>query len=52
MNVNQKALVQAVIDAGYEDEISRPELKAIGRQLGVSTAWMQKKETYKVARGV
>ena len=30
MNVNQKALVQAVIDAGYEDEISRPELKAIG----------------------
>ena len=52
MNVNQKALVQAVIDAGYEDEISRPELKAIGRQLGVSTAWLQKNETYKVARGV
>ena len=52
MNVNQKALVQAVIDAGYEDEISRPELKAIGRQLGVSTAWVQKNETYKVARGV
>ena len=52
MNVNQKALVQAVIDAGFEDEISRPELKAIGRQLGVSTAWVQKNETYKVARGV
>ena len=52
MNVNQKALVPAVIDAGYEDEISRPELKAIGRQLGVSTAWVQKNETYKVARGV
>jgi len=50
--VNQKALVQAVIDAGFEDEISRPELKAIGRQLGVSTAWVQKNETYKVARGV
>ncbi len=52
MNANQTALIQAVIDAGYEDEISRPELKAIGRQLGVSTAWVQKNETYKVARGV
>ena len=52
MNVNQKALVQAIVEAGYVDEIERPQLKAIGRQLGVSTAWLQKNETYKVARGV
>ena len=52
MNKNQKALVQAIIDAGHVDEISRPELKAIGRSLGVSTAWVQKNETYKVSRGV
>jgi hypothetical protein len=52
MNVNQKALVQAIIEAGYVDEIERPQLKAIGRQLGVSTAWLQKNDVYKVSRGV
>ena len=52
MNANQKSLIEAVIEAGYEDEITRPELKAIGRKLGVSTAWVQKNTAYKVARGV
>jgi hypothetical protein len=52
MNVNQKALVQAIIEAGYVDEIERPQLKAIGRELGVSTAWLQKNSVYKVSRGV
>ena len=52
MNKNQKALIQAISDAGYIDEITRPQLKAIGYQLGVSTAWLQKNETYKIARGV
>jgi hypothetical protein len=52
MNVNQKALVQAIIDAGYVDEIERPQLKAIGRQLDVSTAWLQKNDVYKVSRGI
>jgi hypothetical protein len=52
MNVNQKALVQAIIEAGYVDEIERPQLKAIGRQLDVSTAWLQKNSVYKVSRGV
>ena len=46
MNANQKSLIEAVIEAGYEDEITRPELKAIGRKLGVSTAWVQKNTAY------
>ena len=52
MNKNQKALIQAIIDAGHVDEISRPDLKAIGRQLGVSTAWLQKRDELKISRGV
>ena len=48
MNKNQKALIQAIIDAGHVDEISRPDLKAIGRQLGVSTAWLQKRDELKL----
>lgn len=52
MNKNQKTLIQAIIDAGHVDEISRPDLKAIGRQLGVSTAWLQKRDELKISRGV
>jgi MoxR-like ATPase len=52
MNDNQIKLIEALTAKGYSDEIDRKTLIEVGREIGVSTTWLEKNDTFKVSRGV